>query len=237
MDRRAPRIAVPLAVGLLGFLAVLAASNPRAFSRETRRLELADLIRAENGRVRDLRLEVRDLRLELELAAAEAGAAQAGTGALQEDVRRLELLAGTAGVQGPGVVVVLDDSPASRSPTGDPNDLIVHERDIQTVVNALWASGAEAVAIAGEPLTATSAVRCAGNTLLLHGQVHSPPYVISAIGDPEALAADLLARPGMDRLLAAARSFGIELSVEDATVSIPPASASPEVRHAAAAGA
>jgi uncharacterized protein YlxW (UPF0749 family) len=79
------------------------------------------------------------------------------------------------------------------------------------VVNALWASGAEAVALNGERLTSASAVRCAGNTLLLHGTLHTPPYRIAAIGE---IGASLAARPGMDRLAAAADAFGLELEVE-----------------------
>jgi uncharacterized protein YlxW (UPF0749 family) len=124
------------------------------------------------------------------------------------------------------VVVTLDDSSARRSPTGDPNDLIVHERDIQTVVNALWAAGAEAVGINGERLTTTSAVRCAGNTLLLHGALHSPPYHIAAIGDPERLASAVPAQPGMGRLSESVEAFGLGLDVEPGSVRLgggPPA--------------
>jgi uncharacterized protein YlxW (UPF0749 family) len=105
-----------------------------------------------------------------------------------------------------------------RAPPGHPNDLIVHERDIQTVVNALWSAGAEAVGINGERLTATSAVRCAGNTLLLHGALHSPPYRIAGIGDADAMAAVLPVQPGMGRLGEAVEAFGLGLDVEAADV-------------------
>jgi uncharacterized protein YlxW (UPF0749 family) len=210
MERRAPRTAVALAAALLGFLAVLAARQPPRASREIRRLELADLIRAEDARVRGLRSEVRGLQAQLDAA----GASGAEVGALRGDVRALAVRVGASALEGPGVLVTLDDSSSGRSPTGDPNDLIVHERDIQTVVNALWAAGAEAVAVNDERLTSTSAVRCAGNTLLLHGALHSPPYRISAIGDPDGLAGSFAREPGMDRLLDAARAFGLRLEVE-----------------------
>ena len=58
---------------------------------------------------------------------------------------------------------------------------------MQAVVNALWAGGAEAMTIMGVRVISTSAVRCVGNTLLLHGRVYSPPFVITAIGDPSAM--------------------------------------------------
>jgi uncharacterized protein YlxW (UPF0749 family) len=220
MDR-APRVAVPLAAALLGFLAVVAASQPPQALRETRRLELADLIREEDARVRSLRRQVRSL--ERELGAITRSRSEAGSGlrGLESRSRELAMRAGVAPARGPGVVVTLDDSSSSRSPTGDPNDLIVHERDIQTVVNALWASGAEAVAVAGERLTSGSAVRCAGNTLLLHGTLRSPPYRISAIGEPASLETALLGQPGMDRMLAAVQAFGLGFSVERATVEMP----------------
>jgi uncharacterized protein YlxW (UPF0749 family) len=218
MDGRAPRVAVPLAAALLGFLAVLAASQPEQPLRETRRLELADLIRQEGARVERLRAQVGSLERSLEDLAQGSGT---DLGGLTRRLGALESVAGAASLEGPGVVVRLDDSGSARSPTGDPNDLLVHEGDIQTVVNALWSAGAEAVAVAGQRLTGLSAVRCTGNTLLLHGRVHVPPYVIGAIGDPRGLTTALPAQPGMDRLLAAVESFGIRLAIETATVRIP----------------
>ena len=137
------------------------------------------------------------------------------------EVDELAALAGGGGVSGPGVVVTLDDSDLTRSPSGDPNDLVIHEQDIQTVVNALWRAGAEAVAVAGHRLTSASAVRCAGNTLLLQGTVQSPPYEIVAVGDPVALRDSLGGGPGIDRVLAAARAFGLRYVVEEGTVRIP----------------
>ena len=222
MEAPSPRITVAVAAALLGFLAVLAARQPPLATREIRRLELADLIRAEDARVRRIRGEVRTLQAEL----AGLGTVGEEVEALRAEAGALGVAAGSAAVEGAGVVVTLDDSSARRSPTGDPNDLIVHERDIQTVVNALWAAGAEAVGVNGERLTTTSAVRCAGNTLLLHGALHSPPYRIAAIGDPESLATSLPGQPGMGRLRESVEAFGLGLEVEPGSVRVgggPPA--------------
>ena len=215
MERPAPRVTVAVAAALLGFLAVLAARQPPSVSRELRRLGLVDLIRDQDARVRQLREEVRSLDAQLA-----AGTDSEDLRRLRRDVQAMAVRAGGAPVEGPGVVVTLDDSSADRSPTGDPNDLIVHERDIQAVVNALWAAGAEVVAVGGERLTATSAVRCAGNTLLLHGALHNPPYRVAAIGDPDRLGATIAGRPGMGRLLGAVEDFGLGFEVERATVRI-----------------
>ena len=69
----------------------------------------------------------------------------------------------------------------------DPDDLVVHQQDVQSVVNAMWAGGAEAMSIMDVRVISTSAVRCVGNTLLLDGQVFSPPFKITAIGEPTAM--------------------------------------------------
>lgn len=215
MEAPAPRFAGAIAAAILGFIAVLAATQPPGSPRELRRFELADLARLEDARVRTLRVQLESLRAQIR--DLETGGSAQFT-ALQDDIDTLSLEAGSAAVEGPGLVVTLDDSSATRSPSGDPNDLIVHEADIQTVVNGLWAAGAEVVAINGERLTATSAVRCAGNTLLLHGTLHTPPYEISAIGDPPSLAASFARQPGMGRLAAAAHAFGLGLDVETTTI-------------------
>jgi uncharacterized protein YlxW (UPF0749 family) len=223
------RVAVVLAAGLLGFLAVQAASQTReAPTRGIRRLELVDLIHQQDQRVRALRGEVRTLRRELSEASG-TGPATAEIEAAAAEVDELAALAGGGGLSGQGVVVTLDDSDLSRSPSGNLNDLVVHEQDIQTVVNALWRAGAEAVAVAGQRLTSASAVRCAGNTLLLHGTVQSPPYEIVAIGDPAALRDSLAGGPGIDRVLAAAGAFGLRYVVEEGTVRIRAGTGVPEL--------
>ena len=97
---------------------------------------------------------------------------------------------GTRAVQGPALTVALTDSNRSMAnlpPSIRPDDLVVHQQDVQAVVNALWRGGAEAMMIQDQRVIATSAVRCVGNTLILQGRVYSPPYVISAIGKIDAL--------------------------------------------------
>ena len=74
--------------------------------------------------------------------------------------------------------------PACPKPYG-PDDVVVHQQDVQGVVNALWAGGAEAMQIMDQRVISTSAVRCVGNTLILQGRVYSPPYDIKAIGNPD----------------------------------------------------
>ena len=107
--------------------------------------------------------------------------------------------AGLDAVHGPGLVVTLTD--AQRDADGrfprdaTPDDLVVHQQDIQAVLNALWTAGAEAIQMQDQRIIATSAPRCVGNTLLLNGRTYSPPYTITAIGNATAMQASLAAAP------------------------------------------
>jgi uncharacterized protein YlxW (UPF0749 family) len=76
-------------------------------------------------------------------------------------------------------------------------------------VNALWAGGAEAMSIMDIRVISTSAVRCVGNTLLLHGQVFSPPFKITAIGEPPAMHRALDSANGVQAFRDAVRDFGL----------------------------
>ena len=103
-------------------------------------------------------------------------------------------------VTGPAVEVTLDDAHRSADslPEGfTADDIVVHQQDVQAVVNALWTSGAEAMMIQDQRVIATSAVRCVGNTLILQGRVYSPPYRITAIGDIDRMERGLDADPSV----------------------------------------
>ena len=127
-------------------------------------------------------------------------------------------------LHGPGLTVKLNDAPRrpdGTRPAGRPDDLVVHQQDVQAVVNALWAGAAEAMTIMGVRVISTSAVRCVGNTLLLDGRVYSPPFVVTGIGDPVQLQRALDASGGVQAFRQAAADFGLgyEVKVEgDVTV-------------------
>lgn len=126
--------------------------------------------------------------------------------------------AGLAAARGPGLIVTLTD--AQRDAHGrfprdaSPDDLVVHEQDILGVLDALWAGGAEAIQVQDQRLIATSAVRCVGNTLLLNGRTYSPPYTVTAIGDPESMQAALTSAPLVALYKQYVVRFGLGYSVE-----------------------
>jgi len=111
---------------------------------------------------------------------------------LSARVSALEAATGQTPVSGPGLVVTLDDASDAASGGGNGRggqlgDGRIYDRDVQDVVNALWAAGAEAVSINGQRLTALTAIRSAGEAVLVDFRPLSPPYRISAIGDVDAM--------------------------------------------------
>jgi uncharacterized protein YlxW (UPF0749 family) len=126
------------------------------------------------------------------------------------------MAAGLVPVTGPAVTVSLDDAPRreGRPPLSeDPDDLVVHQQDVQAVVNALWSGGAEAMTLMGQRIVSTSAVRCVGNTVILHGQVYGPPFVITAVGDPGDLRDALERDPGVLFFRTYVEKFGLGYTV------------------------
>lgn len=210
------RAAPLVALVLLGFAIVVALDIARPGPRLSRKARLVDLIREEDERARELRLRLDELHAGLDRLEAQAARSGRRLRVLRGRLGELETLGGLIPVAGPGVRVELRDSRLRESPSGNLNDLVIHEQDLQAIVNGLWAAGAEAIAINGERITALSAVRCVGNTLLLHGSVYSPPYRIEAIGDPERLLAGLTADPLVERFRVLAGEFRLGFDVSSA---------------------
>jgi uncharacterized protein YlxW (UPF0749 family) len=190
--------------GRLGALAVFAVAGglfaTSATTADGRQLRseagnLPGLVLREEARVAERTDDVSALRQEIDVLAAAQDDPRAN--ALAGRAEALVPAAGTDAVRGPGVSVVLDDAPRGQATSAsvDADLLLVHQQDLQAVVNALWAGGAESIALMDQPIISTSAVRCVGNTLRLQGRLYAPPYEVTAIGDPDALVAALDASP------------------------------------------
>ena len=232
--RASRRRTLAVAGALLAFVAVLAART-RPVSpvlRAPRQYELAALIDRQQADIATLRHELTGLQHSLDrLRTADLGS-QKGRVALEAAVADAAAEAGTVAVRGPAVQVVLDDSTRANAP--NVNDLVIHSQDVQAVVNALWRSGAEAVAVNGQRVVSTSAVECVGNTLLLDGSVYSPPYVVVGVGaDRSRFEADGLVR----ELAVEAATYGLQLDVSAVGSATAPAySGRVAPRYATAAG-
>ena len=209
------RVLVPVVclVAGLGF-AISARESHGQELRNPVNATLADTVQQAEDRVHRLDRTVRELQLEVNRLAKQAGRGDSAVARARAQIRALLAPAGLTAVHGPGLEVVLDDAPG-QPPGGsvDPNQLVVHQSDLQAVVNALWAGGAEAMTIAGQRVIATSAVRCVGNTLLLNGEVFSPPFRVAAIGPSATMQKKLSSSPGVKLFREAASYYGLGYTV------------------------
>jgi len=153
------------------------------------------------GRYTDLAALVEDeadsyAKLRERVAALDAQVTMLSTAVSDREVtryqRKIERLRDPAGLEprrGPGLTIVLSDAPEDviNSTTRDVNRLLVHQQDIQSVVNALWKGGASAVTIQGQRVVSTTGIKCEGNSVQLQGVPYPQPYVIQAVGDQGAL--------------------------------------------------
>lgn len=175
-------IAVPLA--LLGFLIVVAISSTRAERRnaEPRRTRLVKLIESRRDTVDQLDGEVRTFRRRVDAATGRASRSDVSERERAQLLRQLGVAAGTTGLEGPGLVVRLADSTRKPSTAEEASAFRIHDADIQLVTNALFAAGAEGVAVNGNRLVATSPIRAAGSTIVVNFRPLTQPYEVVAIG-------------------------------------------------------
>jgi len=197
MPRRLNRWAavVPLVAAAAGLLFATSAQTSQGTDlRTSGRSDLVDVVRAQDRAVRVRAVTVRQLQAEVDALTSRAAPGNNTVTQLGDQARKLAPTVGTQPVTGPALSVSLNDAKrtAASLPEGSTaDDIVVHQQDVQSVVNALWAGGAEAMMLMDQRVISTSAVRCVGNTLILQGRVYSPPYVIQAIGDPQTMRAAL----------------------------------------------
>ncbi|WP_051267433.1 DUF881 domain-containing protein [Nakamurella lactea] len=178
--------------------------------------DLSTLVGDAEARV--LAAEQQAAGLQQQIDAAAAGDVSPQVEKARAVVAGLRPAAQLTAVAGPGLRVSLSDAPRDSDgnyPVGvDPDDLVVHQQDVQAVVNALWAGGAEAMTIMDQRVLSTSAVRCIGNTLLLQGRTYSPPFVIAAIGDADQMTAAIQQEPGVAVFLQYVQRYQLGFDIE-----------------------
>ena len=168
-----------------------------------------------SGRLIRLQEERDELEKQLEILKAEEGAASN-----QEFVSELKFQAGALPVEGEGIIIRMNDSTRPAGTGENPNLYLIHDDDMLRVINELRAAGAEAIAINGQRLIATSEIRCAGPTLSVNNVRTAPPYEIRAIGEKKSLENSIKMRGGVADTL---KVWGIKLEVSTADdVYIPP---------------
>jgi uncharacterized protein YlxW (UPF0749 family) len=237
---RGGQVAVAVVMSVAGVLAVVTYDQAAAGAqgREEVRAALAEDIEEESAVTDRLVVDLAAVRAEVTAARDDALAATAVGQRALDRLADAELAAGLVPVSGPGLLVTLADAEpdADADPVGgtaeaDPRGQ-VRDGDLQLVVNALWAAGAEAVGINGQRLGPTTAIRFAGEAVLVDFRPVTSPYLVSAVGDPETLRERFLTSPEVAALAAISESFGLRFEFAQEDELSLPAGSPPELRSA-----
>jgi uncharacterized protein YlxW (UPF0749 family) len=202
-------------------------------------IALSGLIKQRKTGIAEQQQQLSDLQRQVQRLTDQAASRDGAVAAAQTGGNAGAASAGLVALTGPGVEITLDDAPTRPDgvlPAGaTPDDLVIHQSDVQAVVNAVWASGADGVAIMGQRLVATSAVRCVGNVLLLQGRTYSPPFVVTAIGNGAQVRSQLAASEQVGWLKQAVDAYGLTFSVKDrGSISLPAYTGGLDMQYATA---
>jgi uncharacterized protein YlxW (UPF0749 family) len=240
LRRRRGQLLVALTLIFAGLLASVTYSEAAAGAqgREKARQALRDDIAEGSSTTDDLVAQLEQLTADVTRTRQEALAASAVGQRALDRLADAEQAAAVVAVTGPGMRVTMDNAPpaADSDPVGGSEQVaeagIVQDHDLQLAVNALWASGAEAVSINGQRIGATTAIRQAGGAILVDLRPVTTPYVISAVGDPDELPNAFISTPEAATLAGLTRDYGVVFTVARADDLRLPAGTSAELRSA-----
>jgi uncharacterized protein YlxW (UPF0749 family) len=234
------RLLIALTMVVAGVLVAVTYDQAAATAqgRQQVRTALIEDIQRSSDAGDELTAELEELRIQVASTRDDLLAASViGQRALDE-VARAEEGAAAVPVTGPGLLVTLanaeadaDDDPVGGTTEGDPRGK-VRDGDLQLVVNALWAAGAEAISINDQRLGTTTAIRFAGEAVLVDFRPVTNPYVIRAIGDPDSLSAEFLTSPEVRTLAAITETFGLRFDFAEEDELTLPAASTLELRSA-----
>lgn len=177
-------VGVGAVMGLAGMLFATSARTSAGGAIRDDVSTTADILRRREREIAALETEARRKRAQVDELTAQQGDSTAS------ELQRYSEAVGLTEVHGPGLRISLSDAPEGvlgTLPDVGPDDLVVHQQDLESYINALWAGGAEAMMLQDQRVVAGSAFRCAGNTLLLEGRVYSPPFIVTAIGNTQSM--------------------------------------------------
>jgi uncharacterized protein YlxW (UPF0749 family) len=205
---------------VLGFLVVTAIGSTRVGEKkaEPRKAQLVKLIEARRSQVADLDSAVRKLRTDVASAQRRASRRSQQDRESAKRLADLAQAAGTTALKGKAVVVKMSDSDKRPADPDQAGAYRIRDTDLQLVVNALFAAGAEAIAVNGSRLVATTPIRSAGDTIVVNFRPLNPPYTVTAIGaDRKAFENSQIAKR-FDRWV---KLFGLGFKVHDDTATVP----------------
>lgn len=188
-----------------------------------RKQRLVDVVRSQEKRAVLMQAQLKAARARVSAIETEAAKRRGELSSFTAETKRLSVMAGLTPISGDGVQIVIGD--AARVPSnGDPFNYVVHDYDLQILVNAVWGGGARAVAINGERLTSITGIRGAGATILVNNKPIGSPYKIVAIGPLSPLVRAIRTDPDARQLLGTyARSFDLVTHIaKGEKLSVPP---------------
>lgn len=218
---RSFRVLVPVVLAIAGLLAATSVATSRGGQLPGQRDDVPGLVADRQAAVAKLDRQAAALRKSVDAQTAASASGNAQVQRARDQEAQASARAGLPATSGAGVTVALDDAPRSARgrplppgvPPPTPDDLVVHQQDVQAALNGLRAGGARALSVMGQRVIATTAVKCVGNTLLVNGRVYSPPFVLVAIGDPDRLRAALDSEPGVEIYQQYVAAYGLRLTV------------------------
>lgn len=201
-------VLLAVALGVATTWSVLSLRTPRPSELAARQVLAAQI----GERSAELeRLQARSAELTDQITALQQEALSAADSPLLDQLAADSMASGASAVSGEGLRVTLED--AEQVGTEDDPDARVRDSDLQIVVNGLWASGAEAIAVNGQRLAATTAIRTAGDAILVDVVPLVGPYTIEAIGDPQGMQTRLTGTTGGQLLAVLQSTYGIRTQV------------------------
>jgi uncharacterized protein YlxW (UPF0749 family) len=172
---------------IIGALFAVAAlqTTREAPALQSERTELISRVQAAEGEQDQLRGRVNLLTQEIATLRAAALGGDEAARTMETKINTLDPVVGYVAVTGPGVLIVVDDSPSAAA---DARDRVL-DIDLQVLANGLWEAGAEAISINGHRLSSLTAIRSAGDAITVDYRSLTRPYRVEAIGDPRTLQA------------------------------------------------
>jgi uncharacterized protein YlxW (UPF0749 family) len=211
-SRRRPKMLAAIALLALGVLIAVTTLQTRSASPVDAQ-ERSSLVSQIHDREADIsRLANRNDRLQTDVGTLQSSAEQLGGkgDALLDALNRARLLTGAIPATGPGLRIVADDEANGQAGSGG----TILDVDLQVMVNGLWQAGAEAISINGNRLGSLSAIRTAGRAITVNYNSLIPPYVVTAIGDPDTLEAAFAETPGGQAWFDLETNYGIQFDMD-----------------------
>ena len=238
--RRIPSWQVTLSVALLalGFLiaAQLASEGPRVRYTSQERSPLIETAETLQSQQDGLKSQILSLRQQIQTLEQEGLGSAALVTQLNAQLDQARIAAGLIPLSGTGIVWRLEDSVQQVPPDGNASDYTVTASDIRTLVEELWLAGAEAIAVNGERVTASTAIIDIGGSVLVNSAYLAPPYQVTAIGPPNIYDTIRQSPRFIAFVRARSEAYGIRISfAEPRTVDVPAFAGTVNLRYATAA--